>query len=138
MNNPGYAFCDKNSKLHNQLRQRLNTWSGHVKSWTEDSGLPVMVIRYEDMLTDTLKVFSKAINFIGLERPEADIQNAIALCSFEQLKKQEESKGFSERSAKSERFFRKGVAGDWKTALNAEQAVRITEAHGATMLKFGY
>jgi hypothetical protein len=138
MNNRDYAFCDKNSKLHNQLRQRLSTWSGHVKSWTEESGLPVMVIRYEDMLTDTMKVFSKAIAFMGIERQEADIQKAIALSSFEQLKKQEESKGFSEKSAKSERFFRKGTAGDWRTTLTAEQAQLIREAHGLTMLKFGY
>ncbi|HLO58220.1 MAG TPA: sulfotransferase domain-containing protein [Bacteroidales bacterium] len=138
MNNPTYAFCEKNSKLYNQLRQRLHTWSGHVKSWTEDSGLPLMVIRYEDMLTDTLAIFSKAVSFIGLDQSEVNIKKALDLSSFEQLRKQEETKGFSEKSAKSERFFRKGIAGDWKTMLSKEQVGRIKEAHSLTMLKFGY
>jgi hypothetical protein len=138
MNNPNYAFCDIDSKLPFQLRQRLNTWSGHVISWTETSGLPVRVIRYEDMLTDTLEVFSRAVAFIGLEPTKEDIKRAIALSSFEQLKKQEESKGFTEKSTKSERFFRKGLSGEWKTTLKAEQTHRIREVHGSTMLKFGY
>ena len=50
MNNPAYAFCDRRDRLHNQLSQRLLTWSSHVKSWVDESGLPVLIMRYEDML----------------------------------------------------------------------------------------
>ena len=33
MGEADYAFVDNPHRLHNQLRQRLLTWSGHVSSW---------------------------------------------------------------------------------------------------------
>ena len=42
MNDPENAFCGKPKLLYNQLRQDLLSWSGHVKSWVDDSGLPVL------------------------------------------------------------------------------------------------
>jgi hypothetical protein len=133
VNNPGYAFCDKNSRLHNQLRQKLDTWSGHVKSWTEDSLLPVLVLRYEDMNT-----FTKSVEFLGLKSSRNEIEHAVRMSSFEELRKKEDIRGFSEKSAKASHFFRKGIVDDWKNALTADQVYRVWEAHGKTMLKFGY
>jgi hypothetical protein len=138
MNDPAYAFCDRWDRLHNQLMQRLLTWSGHVKSWVDDSGLPVLVLRYEDMSSCPDETFSKAVSFIGLNRTPGEIRSALDYCTFERLKKQEEEKGFSEKSAKAGSFFRKGVVGDWQNILTREQADRITEAHGEVMVRFGY
>ena len=138
MNDPAYAFCDRWDRLHNQLMQRLLTWSGHVKSWVDDSGLPVLVLRYEDMSSCPDETFSKAVSFIGLNRTPGEIRSALDYCTFERLKKQEEEKGFSEKSAKAGSFFRKGVVGDWQNILTREQADRITEAHREVMVRFGY
>jgi hypothetical protein len=138
MNNPAYAFCEKNNRLHNQLRQRLLTWSGHVRSWTEQQAIPVKVLRYEDMLARPLETFSEAVAFIRLEYTREQIQSALDRSSFDRLKQQENEKGFSERNAKSGSFFRKGVAGDWKNHLNDSQVQQIIAAHGEVMGKFGY
>ena len=138
MNNPSYAFCDSSDRLPNQLRQVLLTWSGHIESWVDRSGLPVHAMRYEDMLTRPLYTFSKAVSFIGLNPTALQIQQALEAASFERLKEQENEKGFSEKSARSPSFFRKGVAGDWKTVLNAEQIKRITSEHREVMERFGY
>ncbi len=138
MNNPAYAFCEKNNKLHNQLRQRLLTWSGHVRSWTEQGDIPVKVLRYEDMLARPLEVFSEAVAFIGLSHTREQIQSALDRSSFERLKQQESEKGFSEKNAKSGSFFRKGVAGDWKNHLDDGQVQQLIAAHGEVMRKFGY
>jgi hypothetical protein len=138
MNNPVYAFCDQNDRLNNQLRQSLLTWSGHVKSWVDESGLPLLVLRYEDLLIAPDATFSKAISFIGLNHTQDEIHTALDCCAFARLKKQEEEKGFSEKSAKSDRFFRKGVAGDWRSVLTKEQVRKIVEAHWEVMERFGY
>ncbi|MBN2275194.1 MAG: sulfotransferase domain-containing protein [Bacteroidales bacterium] len=138
MNNPDYAFCQRIDRLHNQLQQNLFTWSGHIKSWVDDSGLPVMVIRYEDMHKDPLKAFSGALAFIGLKKDQKEIETAVEQASFSNLKKQEEEKGFSEKSPGSDSFFRKGIVGDWKNVLSKEQVKRIVDAHGDMMKRFGY
>ena len=64
LNDSNFAFCDKNDKLQNQLRQILGSWSDHVKSWTEQTKIPVHVVRYEDMVNSTFDSFSKAVKFI--------------------------------------------------------------------------
>ena len=63
MNNPEYAFCDRRDRLANQLRQRLLTWSGHVKSWVDESGLRVWVMRYEDMSAQPESYIYKSYRF---------------------------------------------------------------------------
>jgi len=138
MNNPGYAFCEKSGRLHNQLRQNLNTWSGHVWSWVDLSQLPVLLMHYEDMKSSPLETFTKAVEFIGLNCNRVQIEKALQLSSFDQLRKQEEEKGFGEKSANSSRFFRKGIVDDWKNTLTQEQVQRIMGIHGEMMKRFGY
>jgi hypothetical protein len=138
MNTPDYAFCHHTDRIHNQLRQKLLTWSSHVKSWVDDSGLPVMVMRYEDMKTDPVTTFTNALTFIGLQATSTEIDKALELTSFERLKQQEEEKGFVEKSAGATHFFRKGMVGDWKNVLSPEQVKRIMEAQKDMMLRYGY
>ncbi len=138
MNNPDYAFCSKSDRLHNQLRQKLKTWSSHVTSWLDESGLPVHMMRYEDMKTEPLKTFTNALEFLGLDSDMARIQKALLGSSFEELRRQEELKGFKEKSSSSPGFFRKGIVNDWKNVLTREQGNRLTEAHSVVMKRFGY
>jgi len=138
MNNPGYSFCQHSDRLHNQLRQKLLTWSGHVESWVDRSSIPLMVMRYEDMKEKTVETFSKSVSFIGLNFSFDEIKVALDLASFSRLKMQEEQKGFTEKSANTGSFFRKGIVGDWKNMLTREQVDRIIEAHSKIMNRFGY
>jgi aryl sulfotransferase len=138
MNNPGYSFCQRSDRLYNQLRQRLLTWSGHVKSWVDESSIPLMVMRYEDMKEKPVETFSMSAAFIGLNYSCDEIGAALNFVSFSRLKEQEEEKGFNEKSANTRSFFRKGIVGDWKNVLTREQVNRIIEAHGETMKRFGY
>ena len=58
-----FAFCAKSRRLHDQLQQKLLSWSSHVNSWTERVPFPVCVIRYEDMKRRPDVTFSKAVQF---------------------------------------------------------------------------
>jgi hypothetical protein len=62
----------------------------------------------------------------------------IALSSFDRLKGIEKSRGFSERPASTREFFRKGNAGQWRSALSKAQVDRIVADHEAQMARFGY
>ncbi len=138
MNNENYGFCYHKDRPGNQLHQKLLSWSSHVKSWVDDSNLPLLVIRYEDMHANTFNTFKKAVTFIGLQASDDEIKTAIEKSRFENLKKQEEERGFREKNIKSECFFRKGLTGDWKNALNSRQINDIIRNHKKIMKRFGY
>ncbi len=138
MNDPGYSFCGNPQKMHNQLTQKLLTWSGHVKSWTEQSTLPVYIVKYEDMVTQTFETFKKALDTLGLDKPDEEIFRAIQHSNINELQKQEKEKGFSEKSSRSVSFFRKGKIGSWKDELNPQQANQIIHDHKEVMQQFGY
>lgn len=133
-----YSFCSKPEKLHNQLRQKLLTWSNHVKSWTEQSTFPVHIVQYEDMKTNTLETFTKAINFCNLPIDENKIKLAIKKSDINLLQKQESELGFKEKPANMERFFRKGIIGSWKEELPQQVIEKIRNDHKEIMIKFGY
>jgi hypothetical protein len=138
MNDPGYTFCSRNDKLHNQLQQKLNTWSGHVKSWTEHSGLPLHIMKYEEMVTTPFPVFKKAVHYLGLNKTDEQIKKALQFSDLKELQKQEKKDGFNEKAPKAKSFFRKGKAGEWKAVLSQKQIKNILSHHGQVMKKFGY
>jgi hypothetical protein len=133
-----YAFCNRTDRLHNQLEQRLFSWSNHIKSWTDQTIIPIKVIRYEDMLTNTFKVFSEAIKYIGMDYPDEIIQKAINHSSFSELQKQELSKGFKEKAPVADLFFRKGCNGTWREELSESCVKKLVTVHSEIMMKFGY
>lgn len=133
-----YAFNSSQNKLHIQLRQRLLSWSNHVKSWVDESDLPVLVIRYEDMKSDPFNTFSKAIDFIGISKSEQSIRRAIQFSDFKEIQKQEAEKGFKEKPAKVKTFFRKGIAGAWKDEMPEDLVKQICTDHAEIMKRFGY
>jgi hypothetical protein len=135
---PNFALSDSRDALPSQLRQRLLTWSGHVESWTNAENLNLEVLRYEDMLSDPLPTFTRATRFLNLSHTVQSIQRAIEHSSFEELKKQELSGGFRERTTEARSFFRQGKSGNWRTNLSENQVARIIESHAQIMQRYGY
>ena len=132
------AFQQNNLNKYPQIRQYLSDWSSHVYSWTIKPPFPVIVIRYEDMLTNTFETFKKAIGFIGWQFSDEQILKAISVTSFDMLRKQEVEKGFKEKSVKSSKFFRVGTSGNWEKELNNMQVDQIISTHSSIMSKYHY
>jgi aryl sulfotransferase len=128
----------KPDRLHDQLRQKLLSWSGHALSWIDLAPFPVCLLRYEDMKTRPLETFTGAVRFAGLPHTVAQIQKALEFSSFKVVRQQEEADGFQEKSSASKRFFRKGKIGSWREELTEEQAQRIVCDHWEVMRRFGY
>lgn len=137
--NPEFSLARSLDRLANQLRQYLGSWSGHVRSWVDESELPVFLIRYEDLHSDTERVFGEAVRFCGLPFDAGRVQKAVAFSSFSILQKQEQEKGFRESPPlMSGVFFRQGKVGGWRDELPPDLAKRLIEANGEAMRRFGY
>jgi hypothetical protein len=138
MADKAFAFCGKPDRLHNQLRQKLLSWSNHILSWVDSAPFPVCLLRYEDMKSQPLETFTKAIRFAGLDYTREQISKAIDFSLFDVVQQLEEAEGFREKNSASSRFFRKGQIGSWREELNETQAKRIVDDHREVMRRFGY
>ncbi len=121
-----------------QVEQPMGTWSQHVESWTKNPLFNTCAVRYEDMRTKPSQTFAKITAFLKLPYDTAQINQAVRNTSFEGLQEQEKATGFRERPQKVDRFFRKGMVGDWQETLSPEQVEKIVDAHGPVMQQFGY
>ncbi len=132
-----FALSADSHRLTKQLRQRLFSWSAHVRSWME-APIPVKVLRYEDMKQQPLETFTEAARFAGLPDDPARVHKALAFSEFEELQRQEQEVGFKERSPEAERFFREGGWGVWRRKMTPEQASALIREHREVMRQFGY
>ena len=134
------GFCVRTTRQHNQLRQKLAGWSGHIASWLEQTDIPVHLIRYEDLTEDTAGSLRRALVFAGRDATGEQIVRAVAFADFTQLRQQELERGFREapRTQAGARFFRRGEAGSWRHELSAEQVARIETDHAPMMRRLGY
>lgn len=138
MADPGFAFVDNPQRLHNQLRQRLLTWGGHVASWVDESGLRLHLVRYEDLRTNPIAVFTGVVRFCGLDDDADRIARAVEFSRFERVQQQEAEHGFAEKTAKAASFFRKGKSGSWRETLRPDLAAKLIADHREAMRRFGY
>jgi hypothetical protein len=120
------------------FRQRTLGWSGHAKSWLNQTDIPVHLVRYEDMKADTVATFRRALDFSGYPASDEDVRRAVGFADFAELRRQERNTGFRERSLPGVPFFRRGENGGWRDELSTEQVARIEAVHGAMMRRLGY
>jgi hypothetical protein len=75
-----------------QLRNYGN-WHSHVFSWLEVAktahSIPVLLIKYEDLVTDPYTSCLKILNWLQIERSSTHINQAIELSSINNLRKME-------------------------------------------------
>ncbi|WP_164931322.1 sulfotransferase domain-containing protein [Erythrobacter sp. HKB08] len=126
---------DKTSKAVPQL---LGSWSTNVTSWLDQDEIPLLLVRYEDLLSDPAGQLDRITSFCGLSIDLEKQGAATDAASFERLKKAEDDAGFSEKPRAGKAFFRKGRTGGSTRELNEAQNRRILEDHGAAMRRLGY
>ena len=127
---------DGGSTIH--VPQVLLSWSEHVASWIDNDAFDILMLRYEEMLTDPAKEFGRVASHLGIDTNCARIGQAIDATRFDKLQAEEASAAFKEKPIAAERFFRKGVAGEWQERLSEAQVRAILRAHGPMMERLGY
>jgi hypothetical protein len=133
-------------------RLGAGTWDEHVSSWCDNSrDIPRMIVRYEDMLADTLSIAMKLCKFLGLEKDPAEIQRAVDNSSFGSMRAIEEKEinnridGFffsphrkKNPSALEHRFMNAGKFGEGNRHLSLEQRQAVLRLFQPVMERHGY
>ena len=128
----------RRGSISDVLPQQMGSWSGHVNSWLNETSYRLLVVRYEDLLADTLAELKKIIEFFQVPWDEERGRGAVESTRFQRLQEQEKKKGFREKPIAAPSFFRQGQAGGWRESLSIELARRIVRDHGETMRRLGY
>jgi hypothetical protein len=133
------ALCRSSKRGGQQVRQFMGTWANHVNSWVDQQQIPVLLLRYEDLLAQPEEHFGRLTGFLDLPSEPALIRQTVANTCFEKLRaKEEEEGGFHERPDGCERFFRSGRSGEGQEQLNADQLAQLEDAFSSTFQQFGY
>lgn len=114
----------------------LGHWAEHVTSWVDAQGLGTILIRYEDLLTDTPAEMRRLLAQLNVPLDEAKLTRAVAAASFGNLQRQEQEKGFRERPAGMAQFFATGTSGGWRDVLDPAQIARIRDECGQVLQRF--
>jgi hypothetical protein len=136
---PNAALLPEERQGDHQVRQHMGRWDQHVRSWADQSQLPILVIRYEDMLAKGAETFMALAQFLDLPTEPELVEQALANTSIDRLKKLEEQVGgFAEKSHNCERFFRSGRTGEGAEQLSIEQRKRLAIGLREVMERFDY
>ena len=126
---------------NNVLPMMHLNWEHFYLSWLS-LNIPVLIIRYEDMIDNIETSILKIINFfhktynLKISNKEIKLANIIQSTKFENMKKMEKQLGFNEATYGS--FFRKGKTQQWQEKLTNKQVKKIENKFKNLMNKFDY
>ena len=118
-------------------------WQVHVRSWLDsplaDSG-DLLVIRYEDMLSDPEVNLARAVEFLGVAADPERLRAAVEAHRFERMRKRSSVSPRVRSTAVRDDIpiVRKGTAGDWRNHFDAEAQELFTAHAGDVLERCGY
>lgn len=89
-------------------------------------------VRYEDLLEHPEKEMARLFGFLGASQDERIVRQAVEANYFEKLAGREVS------NEDSTSFFRKGVAGEWRTVFTGRDRAIYKEIVGVLLTELGY
>jgi Sulfotransferase domain len=121
------------------------SWAENVGSWiaTRHNRSDFLLLRYEDMLADTMAALEGMASFIGIQTTSERLRDAVERSSAGEMRKLERLRGADSssvtRSARQDiPFVRAAQAGGWKSNLPQNLAEEMEAAWGPLMRYFGY
>ncbi len=114
-------------------RVQYGSWFEHVAEWRERASDPdVLIVRYEDMLSDRKASIERMVEFLGWERDERWVDRAVIESSFDAMKRRESVFDHAtalllERGVSPESFLRAGESGRGRSELTDAQVREIRE-----------
>lgn len=97
--------------------------------WRRREESNVLLLTYEELKADPLPVVRRLVDHVRPCFPddwkEPDLNQVIAMSSFDAMKSQCPDKWSSTRHEGTPAFIRKGAVGDWRNYLTAEQEARL-------------
>jgi len=129
--------------------QPLFSWDLHLKSWTENTLYPSLIIKYEDLIIDTASVFKKVLEFIKKitnSKNNIDKQKLLKCvenCKFSNLKTMEREKGFDEsmvdkKTGEKITFFNLGEKNNFRDILEKNLINEMNDYFKYQLKKYKY
>ena len=112
-------------------------WHQHVGSWLGNPhGAEMIVIKYEDLLSEPVEQLERFCRFINLDRKRASLVAVAEAARFRNLRAKEARLGFGwpEIWPADKFFFRRGVTGSYKDEMPAD-VLRAFMSDAAEMLQ---
>ena len=134
----------KGSTKEMDLPTLISSWKTHYNSWKNLTTLKsrYILIKYEDLLKDPVNEFNKICSFISkiskLKFSEKNILKAVENTNFENLRKQEQSKGFKEAPKNNNKFFYLGPSNVWQNLLDKNIKDRLESNFKQEMQDLSY
>ena len=134
----------KGSTKEMDLPTLISSWKTHYNSWKNLTTLKsrYILIKYEDLLKDPVNEFNKICFFINkiskLKFSEKNILKAVENTNFENLKIQEQSKGFKEAPKNNNKFFYLGPSNVWQNLLDKNIKDRLESNFKQEMQDLSY
>jgi hypothetical protein len=123
---------------------RLGSWEQNVRSWLamRQNDPTFLLLRYEDMLSETAPALAKIAAFLGIDATPERISKAVERSSANQMRSLEKAQSKEWHQSKGTRqeipFVRSARSGGWKTALSKNAVAEIEAAWGPLMDRLGY
>jgi hypothetical protein len=125
---PHYRRLSITQGLERFARELLPAYVAWVDQWhAQADGKRTLIVRYETLLTETEGVMRQIALHFGLEDAEDSLAGIVARHSFERL-----------RARHGARFYRKGVAGDWRHHFTPALVDMYKESAGDFLVTYGY
>lgn len=133
------------------IEARWGSWDQNVRSYAIDKPrFPGLVLKYEDMVSEPLAQFARAVSFLGIRHNSQQLQEAVEASSFDNMKAIEDREvrngktGFFSRESSpagldaGHRFMSRGKPGGSELVLTASEREQLLERFGPTMEQVGY
>ena len=129
--------------------QFISSWDVNYISWKVQQKVPIMFVKYEDLVDQTYSVFFKIIEFINKTTRNSEKINKSKLkislnsTNFDKLKQMEKTRGFSEAvtsltTNEKITFFNLGPKNDWKKLLNEDLKTKLSEVFKKNLAELYY
>ncbi|MGI8651135.1 MAG: sulfotransferase [Rubrobacter sp.] len=132
----GYLAAGRSIFTEERLAQLARRWSLRTqkarRDGTELYGERYLEIRYEDFLSDGGNTLARLLDFLGARSNEQVVGRCLRASSFETASNR--SQGEEDPSS----FFRKGVAGDWKSVFTSRDRELYESVAGEQLTASGY
>ncbi len=133
------VFVDKNIS-HKKKFETIIRWDYHYKSWKSFKEVSSIFVKYEDLISNTEKVFFEILKKLSeiseFSIDSLKIKKAIKDNEFNSLKKLEKKIKFHEAS--NNNFFRSGKKDSWKKILSTKQTKAIEKEFEKEMKELEY
>jgi hypothetical protein len=116
-------------------------WHEHVEAWEKNPyKAELITIKYEDLLSEPVREMERFCAFAKVERFRADLEKAVDLCVFKNLRAKEDKMGPAVPSQwpSDKKFFRRGVAGSYKDEMPPAVLEQFMSDASPTLARYHY